>query len=460
MSELLRVLGIGVDAVRVERAGPDAVARRQQERLAALVRHARAASPYHRRLYRGLPSDVSDPRLLPPVTKRELMAHFDDWVTDPDVTLEGLRRDFLTDLSQVGSKYLGRYHVFTTSGTTGEPAVLLQDAQSWAVLNVVSRLRGRRSLVTRQDVRRALRQGIRVAALFATGGHFGGVVLAEAARRRAPVLARRIRVFSVLRPLPDLVAELNAFQPTVLSGYPSAVALLAAEEQAGRLRISPFRVLTAGETVTPAMREQIETGFGCRMVEGYAASEVPALALQCGLGSFHVNSDWYLLEPVDEQHRPVPAGETSSTVLATNLANYVQPVIRYDLGDRVRVDPSPCPCGSPFPVVQVEGRTDDVLSFAAPGGGSVSVLPLALGTVVEETPGVRRFQAMRTGERELTVRLETEPGAEPAQVRGAVDGRLGDFLRAHGTAPVTVVHAPEPPHPDPVSGKYRQVWSV
>jgi phenylacetate-coenzyme A ligase PaaK-like adenylate-forming protein len=110
------------DTLRAEHGCEPTIARLQRERLHRLVRHARTASPYYRSLYQGLPARVSDPSVLPPVVKQDLMAHFDDWVTDPDLTLAALRRDFLSDLSLMGSPYLGRYHVFTTSGTTGEPA--------------------------------------------------------------------------------------------------------------------------------------------------------------------------------------------------------------------------------------------------------------------------------------------------------------------------------------------------
>jgi phenylacetate-coenzyme A ligase PaaK-like adenylate-forming protein len=170
--------------------------------------------------------------------------------------------------------------------------------------------------------------------------------------------------------------------------------------------------------------------------------------------------DWYLLEPVDEDYRPVPAGVTSHTVLVTNLANRVQPVIRYDLGDRVVLEAAPCPCGSALPVVTVEGRTNDVLSFESTDGRGVTVLPLALATVIEETPGVHRFQAIGTGPRTLRLRLETEPDFDASQVWKAVDDRLGEFLVAHGAAPVSIEHAVEPPHADPRSGKFTQVWSA
>ena len=449
------------ETLRAERGGEATVRRLQGERLHRLVHHARSASPYYRSLYEGLPARVADPELLPPVTKRDLMAHFDAWVTDPEVTLAGLRRDFLPDLSLVGSPYLGRYHVFTTSGTTGEPAVVVHDRASWQVLQVVARLRARRALQTWRLMPAFARHGLRSTVLFATGGHYAGVVLAESVRRRSPILARRIRVLSVLRPVEELVAGLNEYQPTLISAYPSALALLAEEQIAGRLSISPLLAITAGEAMTDEYRREIDSAFeGLRVVQGYAASEAPGLAIGCTHGSFHVNTDWYLFEPVDERYQPVPAGMTSHTVLVTNLANLVQPLIRYDLGDRVEVATTPCPCGSVLPAVKVEGRTNDVLTFQSPDGRAVRILPLALGAVVEETPGVHRFQALGTGPRTLTVRLDTRQDADSDEVWHAVVARLTQFLAAHGASGVAVERSHDPPAVDARSGKFRQVWAL
>ncbi|WP_427133423.1 phenylacetate--CoA ligase family protein [Pseudarthrobacter sp. S9] len=453
------LVGIAWDAWLAERAGADAIARRQRARLAGLVEFARSASPYYRRLYRDVPESVTDPRQLPPVGKRDLMEHFDEWVTDPHITLATLKSDFLSDLSQLGSLYRGQYLVVTTSGSTGEPAVLVHDRNSWAVVSAVVRVRERRTLIKVAEVRALLRHGLRAAALIAGGGHFAGVVMTENARRRSRFAARRLRVFSVLRPLPELVEELNAFNPTVLYGYPSAMLQLAAEQKAGRLRIRPVLALSSGENLSVNGRAEIESALGCRVTDRYLSSEVPALTSRCRNGAFHVNADWYIFEPVDERYRPVPAGVISHTVLVTNLVNRVQPFIRYDLGDRVELAVDRCPCGSAFPTVRVEGRTGEVLSFRAPDGHAVTVLPLALGTVIEETVGVRRFQAIRTGPGSLTVRLEVWPGAVLAEVRRAVGERLDEFFAAQGAGAVAVEHSDELPRPDP-SGKFRQVWSA
>jgi phenylacetate-CoA ligase len=449
---------IVLDVLRAECGGRTGVEDRQERRLRDLVAFARTASPFFRRRYAGLPTGVAEPDRLPPVTKSDLMAHFDEWVTDPAVTLGVLGRDFLADSDRVGERYLGRYHAMTTSGTTGEPAVLLHDRGSWNVMMVVTRLRIRWALRSREVVAALARRGFRVAALFAGGGHLGANVLVESARRSAPALARRIRLFSVQRPLADLVAELNDFQPTMVNGYPSATALLAGEQAAGRLRISPVLAQVAGEHFTPAMRSLIEEVWPCRVIPSYAASEVPGLAVPCQMGTLHVNADWYLIEPIDELGQPVPPGAMSHSALVTNLANRVQPVIRYDLGDRVRIGTEACPCGSPLPTVTVEGRTDDVLTFGSNTGPPVTVLPLAVVTLVEGIPGVHRFQLIQTGRTALTVRLESEPGAEQAVIRAAIDERVHRFLSAQGAADVQLVHDARPPEQQPHSGKLRHVY--
>ena len=38
--------------------------------------------------------------------------------------------------------------------------------------------------------------------------------------------------------------------------------------------------------------------------------------------------------------------QPSHTVLITNLANWVQPIIRYNLGDSITAISGPCSCGS------------------------------------------------------------------------------------------------------------------
>ncbi|MBI3969411.1 MAG: AMP-binding protein [Chloroflexi bacterium] len=453
----LTALSVAWDAWRVTRGGAALIAARQRTRLARLVAHARVRSHFYAEHFRAAPSRIRDIRDLPPTTKSQLMARFDDWVTDPEVTRARVEA-FVADSGNVGTDFLDRYVVFTTSGSTGEPALLVQDRRALAVMTGLASSRGL-ALVSASVVWRTLRGGGRQASVFATGGHFVSNTMVER-RRRALWLRRRLsRFFSVLTPLPEIVRELNEFQPALLGMYPSMLEILADEQLAGRLHIQPAMVLGGGEWLAPATRERIGRAFGCPVYESYAASEALPLALPCRIGHMHVNADWFILEPVDAERRPVPPGERSHSVLVTNLANYVQPIIRYELGDSVILGANRCACGSPLPTIQVEGRTDEILSFAALNGDTISLPPMALATVVEESPGVRRFQVIQTTPTTLTVRLENEPEADRDTDWNTASHRVTDLLGQHGLTNVRLELSPKLPQLTPHSGKLRHVWS-
>jgi phenylacetate-coenzyme A ligase PaaK-like adenylate-forming protein len=274
------------------------------------------------------------------------------------------------------------------------------------------------------------------------------------------VLASQTRVFSILQPLDALVAGLNEWQPTFVASYPTMLSLLAREQCEGRLKLRPRSLWSGGEALTAADRASIADGFGCPVLEDYGASECMQIAFGCRHGRLHLNDDWVVLEPIDERGRPVPPGRPSASVLLTNLANRVQPVIRYDLGDSVTIDPSPCACGQRRPSVQVQGRRDDVLVLDGAAGAPVRLLPLAIETVIEEETGVHRFQLIQTARNALCLRVDA-PGAR----RRSIDGRravraMARFLKAQGVGPVELKLDDRPPEVNPVSGKLRRVRAL
>lgn len=52
-------------------------------------------------------------------------------------------------------------------------------------------------------------------------------------------------------------------------------------------------------------------------------------------------------------------------MLLTNLANHAQPILRYNLGDRIAVNPEPCACGSPSEFLSRQGLANVVVERAA-----------------------------------------------------------------------------------------------
>ncbi len=444
-----------LDSRRAYRGGPPAIAGRQQGRLAALIRYARHRSPFYRELYRALPDQVSDLTRLPVTSKPLLMKRFDDWVTDPAVTVDRVVA-FAADPARVGEKFLGRYTVASTSGTTGTRGYFLLDQRSLAVAQALT-ARMLTAWLTRADVARILSGGGRVAMAIATGGHYASAA-AAAGLRRSRLRRRRIGVFGVQLPMPDLVAALNAFRPAILAPYATTGLLLAAEQAAGRLQINPALVVLAAEGLRAGDYNRIAVAFGAVVRQGYAATECPFLSYGCEHNWLHVNNDWAILEPVDANHQPVPTGERSHTVLLTNLANRAQPILRYDLGDSVLARPGPCPCGNPLPAVRVHGRAADLLTFPAadPTRPAATLTPLTLTALLDRVPGVGVAQIIQTTPTRLGVRLQAGPAADPDEVWAVLRRELTRLLADHGLSHVTLARDPRPPQLT-TGGKIRTV---
>jgi phenylacetate-CoA ligase len=426
---------VAADVWAASRGTREALASRQAHRLRNLLEAAAKGSRLYRQSLAGTDPGRTPLQALPVAHKSELMRHFGDWVTDTSLDLDNMRR-FLADPSRIGEPYHGRYMLWESSGSSGEPGVFVEDAAAMAVYDALEAVR-RPPVPRGRGMFDPWLVGERIAFVGATTGHFASVVSVERLRRLNPSLARRVHSISFLQPVDRLADEVQAWRPSVLATYPSAARLLAQEQQAGRLALDLRQVWTGGETLTPAMRRHIEEGFGCGVLNSYGSSEFLAMASECAHGHLHLNSDWFVLEPVDERGRPVPPGEPSATTLLTNLANRVQPVIRYDLGDRITLSPERCPCGSWLPVVDVRGRRDDTLRLAGQRRRTVPVLPLAISTVLEDDAGLFDFQLRQQGPSELLLCTGQRGASVVRQLRHA-RGVLAAFLADQGAAPVQI----------------------
>jgi len=425
---------IAFDVLSAARASAADIAELQRSRLAGLLRAAQGA-PLYRRLLRGSDLDSLPLAALPVMDKAQLMLHFDDILTDRGITLEGLR-SFCSDPALVGQPHRGRCWAWESSGSTGQPGLFVHDEGAMAVYDA---LEATRRHSPRPWVRLFDPLGLseRYAFVGVIDGHFASIVTVRRLSSAYPLLASNWRCFSIMQPTAALVAQLNDFAPSVLATYPTAAVLLACEAQQGRLRARPQEVWTGGETLSSGMRARIEQGLGASLRNSYGASEFLPIAWECAHGRLHVNADWVILEAVDAHRRPVAAGKFSHTTLLTNLANHLQPLIRFDIGDRIVLGGERCPCGSALPVIQVQGRSDDMLVVPGRQGAPVTLLPLALSTVLEDEAGVFAFQLRQIGQRKLQLLL----GPSVPRTAGA-DARcrqvLADYAAANGAVDLSI----------------------
>ncbi len=413
----------------------------QRRRLQDLLAHARAHSPFLAAKYRHLPEnpDLSD---IPPLDRSEAVAHFDDWVCDREINSRGLEA-FLSSPETMAEDYLGRYRVLATSGSTAAPLLVVRDARHTMVNAALmqSRFWGGSKLGSEEGLQKPWP---RACAITAGGGRHSSYLsfLRMANAYKAQGMGDRVAFFSIETPLARLVEGLNALQPEIVGTYPSVLQILARAQQAGTLAIAPLALCSSAEYLPPEVLQMLETTFQCPVMNNYCSTEAGEAAMLCSANRLHVNSDWIIMEPVDAQGAPATEG-FSEGLLLTNLANLVQPVIRYRVSDRALLRFDPCPCGSPFPILEIEGRKEDTLDFAGEEG-VFSLAPPVLMVASLHVPGCLASQFIQRSPADLEVRCECLDESDATAVRAALLQETRRIFGKNGAANVHIYSSDAP----------------
>ena len=222
-------------------------------------------------------------------------------------------------------------------------------------------------------------------ALVAAASPIHSTGFGAATNRGGPV---RLVPFPATAPIEHIVAGLNEEQPPTLMGYPSKLTQLATEQRAGRLHIAPRIVISISEVLTGQDRATLTSTFGAPVVDSFASTEGLVGQSEPGGSMLTFATDNCLAELVDGDNRPVSEGRASAKVLVTNLHNFTQPLIRYELTDRFVRHPDD-PAGHVR--ASVDGRADDVFRY-----GRVEVHPLVVRSAMVAAAAVTEYQVHQT----------------------------------------------------------------
>ena len=194
--------------------------------------------------------------------------------------------------------------------------------------------------------------------------------------------------------------SLQKFQPEFIVGFPSSVYEICEIADSKGLTLShKVKVFfPTAETVLPQHREVIGRVFGCKLVDQYASSEGAPFILECEKGRLHIHPLTGIFEVVNEEMQPALEGE----ILVTSFITHGTPLIRYRVGDRIRLAPKDekCACGSIFPIVdKIEGRSTDYI--LSPTHGKVNLGNISNST--KDIVGVIQFQVIQHSVERLEV---------------------------------------------------------
>ena len=398
----------------------------QQQRLHELVDYVRNHSPYLAELYADLPADytLAD---LPPTDKATMLEHYNDWVTDRELTLDRVMQYVNRPVSDT-SLLLGKYTALCTSGSTGTPLPMVRDDYHNKIHEAM--LAQRLFFVDNPELLDPTRH--KVASIIHTSPAASSYNSYLRMIARYPQITDNILVISVLENIDETVRKLNAFQPELISGYASSLLLLAVEKEKGHLDIPVKLITNSAELLTKEAYDRIHAAFQCPVLNNYCMTEGGEIAMTHGSHDLYLNDDWIIVEPMEEG------------AYITDLTNYVQPIIRYYVNDRVRISQSPStlnPQPSTFnlPILEISGRTFETFTLCGQTFTMVSIV-----TKAEVWEGLLQWQVVQTTPESMEVRGVCAPDADPHQVLGSLAAQLQVYFRQNGCPAAVFTYSLEP----------------
>jgi len=251
---------------------------------------------------------------------------------------------------------------------------------------------------------------------------------------RLAQLVGRVIIFPVDEMSTDRLAvfleKLEAVRPEFITGYPSAIHLLAHFiESNGKLGPRPRAIVTGGEQLYDYQRELFARVFGCPTYNSYGSYEMNQMAQECSEhAGFHIAAESVVMEIVGDDGVPLPAGK-EGRVVTTNLHNYAMPFIRYDIGDLGVLSQKVCACGRGLPVLErLSGRTTDFI--VAGNGRKISGIALPWD-FLGGSKLIEQFQIVQEKQGEVIVRVIPQRGCNSdccEKVAGRIKARYADIL--------------------------------
>ena len=343
----------------------------QLHRLRETVRNALSTVPYYREMLQFTMHDIED-------------MSFDDFTNEiPVLTKDIVREHFNSFLSETTVRR--KTTRAKTSGTTGKRMMFIQDLHlqnmQWAVW---WRFRGR--------------FGLRVRDKYAA---FAGRDVVPTEPLQLPAwrhkLAMNQTYFSILhltdKLLPNIAAYLQQQKYVYISGYPSALVIVAKYliENSIRLNFPPRYVSTGAETLSADQRMTLAEGFNANVIDQYGACDGVANISECQNGNYHVDEEFSWVEFVKDNKLGL------NRIIGTQFFNSAMPLLRYDTGDHASIG-SKCQCGRETQVItSIDGRIEDVIQ--TPDGRNVGRLDF----VFKNTPAIIEAQIQQLSLHEIEV---------------------------------------------------------
>ena len=183
-------------------------------------------------------------------------------------------------------------------------------------------------------------------------GYFWGFNFDNFSKLKTKILDRlqnRFRLFSYKKEDVELFID-KLKNATYLHGYSSMIYETAKLINNKKLKkpLNLKMVKGTSEKIYEAYQVEVKKAFGVKMISEYGAAETGIIAFECPKGNMHINMEGVIVEEIDNE------------IVVTNLQMHSFPIIRYRLGDYIKLaaKDKKCACGMQHQIIEeVTGRT-------------------------------------------------------------------------------------------------------
>ena len=400
------------EAKRNERLSPHELRMLADTAVRNVVLLATDEVPYYAQLFRehGIdPSSIrctDDLRRIPTLSKADL---------------------FVRKAALLAPRFEGRRFRGSTSGSTGIAMEFFQDSEQYAWCDAVQ-CRGRAWW--------GVERGDPTVVLWSRPAANTRLSSSAAWAKNRLRNAVQFDTFKELdtREIDRILHAIERHRPTCIYGYGSSLGRLALELDQRGLRLAtnqrPRMVEYTADHMFAEERAAAEHVFGVPVASAYGSSECGGVAQQCREGRLHISVDHVVVEILREDGSAADPGEPGEIVL-TQLHNRAMPLIRFRVGDIGSTSGAPCPCGHPFPTMELGvGKTVDLITTSSKRNVSAHLLDYVnLHLMKLGVRGVRQFLVEQTALDAFVLTVVKDTVFDPRSVELFVD-KMKEYLGA------------------------------
>jgi phenylacetate-CoA ligase len=356
---------------------------KQAREQASIIRFAYDHTPYYRDKFGALPD--LNPATLPILRKDEVIRHRDAMVA------QGLDKSVL----KIGS----------TGGSTGVPVSFYYDNHKSQLM---------RAGMCRSYMGSGWRPGQKILNFWGARQDINGNGVTQCLRNFIAAEHTIPAYHHSEAQLQQWATTIRTYRPVLLQGYASILAELARHIDDNQIPLPDtlIGVYSTAEVLYGWQRELMERVFRCKVYNQYGSREIPNIACECRHGNLHVFTDMVYLEscPIDGEER----------IVLTSLTNRAMPFIRYENGDSGRLREGDCPCGSPFPMMEMGlCRSNDLIRTRH----GKRVYPSYFTHLLDGLKDIRQFCFIQEKSDKITLQLVT-PTHLDRETKKALQARI------------------------------------